>query len=78
MGLGTGYRAMLLSEAAHRLFRTGRWDDAERLANRAIAVRAGGLVEGSAQATLAQIAAARGDPYAARDDLVRARAPTRL
>ena len=74
LGLGTGYRAMLLGEAAHRLFRTGRWDDAERLANQALALRAGGLVEGSAQATLAQIAAARGDPDAARDGLARARA----
>ena len=73
LGLGTGYRAMLLSEAAHRTFRAGRWDDAERLADRALALRAGGLVEGSAHATLAQIAAARGDPAAARDGLARAR-----
>ena len=74
LGLGTGYRAMLLGEAAHRMFRTGRWDDAERLANQALALRAGGLVEGSAQATLAQIAAARGDPDAAQDGLARAHA----
>ena len=78
LGLGTGYRAMLLGEAAHRMFRIGRWDDAERLANQALALRAGGLVEGSAQATLAQIADARGDPDAAQDGLARARAsPTR-
>jgi len=74
LGLGTGYRAMLLGEAAHRMFRTGRWDDAAQLANQALALRAGGLVEGSAQATLAQIADARGDPDAAQDGLARARA----
>ena len=47
LGLGTGYRAMLLAEAAQRTFRAGRWDDAERLADQALALRAGGLVEGS-------------------------------
>ena len=54
LGLGTGYRAMLLSEAAQRRFRAGRWDDAERLAGQALALRAGGLVEGVAHATVAQ------------------------
>ncbi len=74
LGLGTGYRAMLLGEAAHRMFRIGRWGDAEQLANQALALRAGGIVEGSAQATIAQIADARGDPGAAQDGLARARA----
>ena len=69
LGLGTGYRAMLLGEAAQRTFRAGRWDDAERLADRALRMRAGGLVEGVAHATVAQIAAARGDPAAARGRL---------
>ena len=41
LGLGTGYRAMLLSEAAQRRFRAGRWDDAERLADRALAHASG-------------------------------------
>ena len=61
LGLGTGYRTMLLSEAASRRFRAGRWDDAERLAGQALALRAGGLVDGVAHATIAYVAAARGD-----------------
>ena len=72
--LGTAYRAMLLGEAAHRTFRAGRWDDAEQLADHALRLRPGGLVEGVAHATVAQIAAARGDPAAARDGFARARA----
>ena len=71
LGLGTGYRAMLLSEAAHRMFRTGRWDEAERLADRALRMQAGGLIEGVAHATVAQIAAARGDRAAAQDGFAR-------
>ena len=73
LGLGTGYRALLLTDAAQRRFRTGLWDDARRLAEQALALRAGGLVEGVAHATIAQVAAARGDPAAGRDDLARAR-----
>ena len=60
---------MLLGEAAQRTLRAGRWDDAERLADRTLALRPGGLVEGVAHATVAQVAAARGDPGAARDGL---------
>ena len=72
LGLGTGYRAMLLTEAAQRRFRTGLWDDARRLADRALALRAGGLVEGVAHATIAQVAAARGDPARRRAEGLRA------
>ena len=73
LGLGTGYRAMLLGEAAHRKFRAGRWDHAAQLAGRALALHAGGLAEGSAHATVAQIATARGDSRAAWEALARAR-----
>jgi DNA-binding CsgD family transcriptional regulator len=73
LGLGTGYRAMLLSEAAQRRFRGGRWDDAESLVGQALAQRAGGLVEGIAHATLAHIAIARGDLAAAQAAFARAR-----
>ena len=73
LGLGTGYRAMLLTEAAQRRFRGGRWDDAERLAGRALALRAGGLVDGIAHATVGHVAVARGDLAAAQDGFARAR-----
>ena len=74
LGLGTGYRAMLLGEAAQRRLRTGHWDDAEHLARQAIAVRASGLAEAVAHGTVAQVAAARGDPAAARAGFAHARA----
>ncbi|HEY5787391.1 MAG TPA: AAA family ATPase [Microlunatus sp.] len=77
LGLGAGYRSMLLSETASRLFRIGRWDEAERLADRAVALQVGGLAEGSAHATVAQIAAGRGDLVVARAELTRARATFR-
>ena len=73
LGLGTGYRAMLLGEAAQRRFRAGHWDHAAQLAGRALALHAGGLAEGNAHMTVAQVAAARGDSGAARDSLARAR-----
>jgi len=73
LGLGTGYRTMLLSEAANRSFRTGRWDEAERLAGEALALRAGGLVDGAAHATVAYVAVARGDPATAQEAFARAR-----
>jgi DNA-binding CsgD family transcriptional regulator/tetratricopeptide (TPR) repeat protein len=74
LGLGSGYRAMLLSEAAQRRLRSGCWDDAERLAGAALAVRAGGMLEGIAHATIAGVATARGDRAAAQDGFARARA----
>ena len=73
LGLGTGYRAMLLVEAAQRTFRAGRWDEAERLAERALGMQPGGMIDGVAHATRAQIATARGDTEAAREGLARAR-----
>jgi DNA-binding CsgD family transcriptional regulator/tetratricopeptide (TPR) repeat protein len=74
LGLGTPHRSMLLSEAANRMFRAGKWDDAERLADRALALRVGGYAEGSAHAIVAQIAAARGNPTVAWDELAHAHA----
>jgi len=65
LGAGTGYHGMLLAEAGQRAFRAGRWDDAEALARRALALRPGGLVDGAARTTLGELAAARGDLDAA-------------
>ena len=74
LGLGTGYRAMLLSEAAQRTLprrALGRRRAAGGRA-RSRCERAGSWT-GVAHATVAQIAAARGDPAAAQDGFARAR-----
>lgn len=71
LGLLGGYPGLLLCDAAQRLLRLGRIDEAESLVEEAIAVRAGGMVDGLAQGTRALLDIMRGDP--ARERLALAR-----
>ena len=73
LGLGGGYRCLLLTEAAHRCLRLGRADEAERLADEAIELRPGGLAEGLAHGTRALVDVARGAAPAARERFAAAR-----
>jgi DNA-binding CsgD family transcriptional regulator len=73
LGLLGGYPGLLLCDAAQRLLRLGRCDAAESLAERAIATRAGGMVEGLAHGTRALLDVLRGESDAARERIALAR-----
>ena len=73
LGLLGGYRALLVCDAAQRLIRLGRVDEAEPLIERAIASRPGGMVEGLAHGTRGLVDQVRGAATAARERFALAR-----